>query len=208
MWLDLEQNSEEWFKARLGKATASNFGTIMANLGKPFGDPAKAYAEAKALEIVTGELDESSRMNLWQFERGHEYEPVAEKRYEMETINTITNGGFYVSECGRIGDSNDGNVGEKGCVEIKTVIPKTQFKRLKKGGIDPTYKWQIMGHIWVGNKDWCDFISFCPEMNHENQILITRVYRDEEIIKQMESRFSNFFEMVDSDVKLLNKTIK
>ena len=205
MWLNLEQNSDEWFKARLGKATASKFGTIMANLGKSFGNSAIEYAQELALEIVTGEMDETKQMKLWQFDRGHEYEPIALARYEKETMSVLTNGGFYVSDCGRIGDSNDSNVGEKGCVESKCVVPNTQWKRIKNGGIDNTYKYQIHGHIWIGDKEWCDFISYCPEMNEENQILITRVYRDEEIINQMKSRFANFFKMVDSDLEILNK---
>lgn len=33
IWHDVEQNSEEWELLRLGKATASNFGLIMANEG-------------------------------------------------------------------------------------------------------------------------------------------------------------------------------
>jgi len=205
MWLDVEQNSEEWFQERLRRATASNFGTIMANIGKPFGPPAIAYAQTLALEIITGEQDETKNMKLWQFERGHEYEPVAKSRYEKETLNTVTNGGFFVSAGGRVGDSNDGNVGKEGCIEIKCVVPNTQFKRLEKGGIDSGYKWQIHGHIWIGKKEWCDFVSFCPEMNYENQILITRVYRDEEIIKQMTERFKHFFEKVDFYVELLKK---
>ena len=208
MWVDVEQNSDEWFNLRMNKATASMFGTIMANMGKPFGKPAISYAQTLALEIVTGEMDETQQMKLWQFERGHEFEPVAKQRYELETLNKVTNGGFFVSAGGRVGDSNDGNVGEKGCIEIKCVVPKTQFVRLEKGGIDSTYKWQIMGHIWIGKKEWCDFVSFCPEMNYKNQILITRVYRDEEIIKQMTERFKHFFEKVDFYVDLLNKDRK
>ena len=41
---DVPQNTDEWMALRLGKATASQFGTFMANYGKEFGDPAKRYA--------------------------------------------------------------------------------------------------------------------------------------------------------------------
>jgi hypothetical protein len=37
---DIEQNTDEWFAARHGVITASNFAVIMANYGKPFGNPA------------------------------------------------------------------------------------------------------------------------------------------------------------------------
>ena len=49
IWHDVEQNGEEWDALRLGKATASNFGLIMANDGKAFGEPAKRYALQLAL---------------------------------------------------------------------------------------------------------------------------------------------------------------
>ena len=203
MWVDVEQNSEEWFNFRLGLATSSNFGKIMANFGKAFGNPAIEYAQKLALEIVTKERDETGPSGLWQFERGHEFEPVAIRRYELETLQTVTNGGFFHNLENTIGDSNDGNVGENGCIEVKTVVPNTQWKRIKKGGIDSNYKHQINGHLLVGEKEWCDFISFCPEMPHNKQILITRVYRDEEELKKLESRLDAFLELVKENVRIL-----
>ena len=50
---DVEQNTEEWYQLRLGKITSSNFGAIMANDGKDFGDHAKKYAVRTALESIT-----------------------------------------------------------------------------------------------------------------------------------------------------------
>jgi len=43
-WHDVQQGTEEWQQLRCGKATASNFGTFMANDGKAFEDPARRYA--------------------------------------------------------------------------------------------------------------------------------------------------------------------
>ena len=54
IWHDVEQNGEEWDALRLGKATASNFGLIMANDGKALGEPAKRYALQLALEQIKG----------------------------------------------------------------------------------------------------------------------------------------------------------
>ena len=38
---NVDQNTDAWFDLRLVKITSSNFGTIMANDGKAFGEPAK-----------------------------------------------------------------------------------------------------------------------------------------------------------------------
>lgn len=203
MWIDVEQNSEDWFDLRIKKATSSQFPKIMANEGKAFGNPAIEYAQRIALEIVTGEKDESEQYKSSYFDMGHEYEPIALKRYEIETFNKVNNGGFFYTKDERFGDSPDGLVGEKGCVEIKSVIPNTQWKRIKKGGIDMAYKWQIHGHIFIGEKDWCDFVSFCPWMPYSKQIHIVRVYRDEDMIDRLQKRLNDFWVEVENNVKLL-----
>lgn len=204
MWIDIQQNSEEWFEERMKKATSSKFSVIMAHEGKAFGEPAKRYAEEIAVEIVTGIREESGSYTNKNMEDGHLWEPVAVEEYEKKTFNIVTNGGFYHSKCGRFGDSPDGNVGEDGCVEVKTVIRTTQFERLKKGGYDASYKWQIQGHIWLGNKKWCDFISFCPTMPENKRLYIFRVERDEDMIQRLETRLNYFWETeVKPNIKIL-----
>jgi len=201
MWSGVEQNSEEWFDLRVGKITSSNFGKIMANYPNAFGTPAKEYAQKVALEIVTGERDESNDFKNHYMERGNEYEPVARELYEIETFNNVTNGGFYYTD--KIGDSNDGNVGENGCIEIKCVIPNIQWKRIKNGGIDTSYKWQIHSHIWQGNKKWCDFVSYCPEMPKSKQLYVSRVYKEFISIIHMKERTTEFLKLVQTNVNLL-----
>lgn len=201
MFIDVQQNTDEWFSLRLKKATSSNFGKIMANYGKAFGNPAIQYAQRIALERVTGVRDERGYKGVY-FDDGHLYEPVAINLYEQENFVKVTNGGFnYIGE---LGDSPDGNVGEKGCIEIKSVIANTQWERLKKGGYDTAYKWQIQGHLWIGEKDWCDFISYCPEMPIQHQLYVFRVYKDNQMIEQMEDRIEiQFIKEVNKNVKLL-----
>ncbi len=205
MFIDIKQNSEEWFELRLKKATSSNFAKIMANDGKAFGLPALEYAERIALEYVTEVRDETGFTNAFM-DRGTEFEPVARSRYELETLYVVTNGGFHYHESNYkilLGDSNDGNVGKDGCIEIKCVIPKTQWKRLKKGGYDLAYKWQIQGHIWIGEKDWCDFVSYCPEMPENKQLYIYRVMRDNNMIASMNLRINLFKEEVLKNIEIL-----
>ena len=203
MWIDVQQNTDEWFNLRLGLATSSNFDKIMANYGKAFGNPAIEYAQKIALERVTGLRDERGFKGKY-FDDGHELEPLAIELYEIDNFITVINGGFNVVE--NLGDSPDGNVGEKGCIEVKSVIANTQWKRLKKGGYDTSYKYQIQGHIWIGEKEWCDFISYCPEMPENKQLHVHRVFRDDELIKMMEERIiGQFLPEVETNVKLLTQ---
>lgn len=206
MFVDVIQNTPEWFQLRLKKITSSNFGKIMANNGKAFGNPAIEYAQKLAVEYLTGKRDERSNYSSKYMQDGNDLEPVAIELYERQTMFNVTNGGFNVEDSKDevlLGDSPDGNVGKNGCIEVKSVIPNTQWKRIKKGGIDNAYKFQIHGHIWLGKKQWCDFVSYCPEMPKNKQLYICRVERDDEIISQMEKRITEFKKVVLDHVKML-----
>ena len=201
-WHNVEQNSDEWFKLRMTRTTSSNFDNICANMGKAFGNPAIEYAQKKALEIVTGVYDETSFKSSYM-ERGNELEPFAVERYEIETFNNVTNGGF--TEFGRYGDSTDGMVGADGCIEIKSVIPKTQWKNLNRGSYDPSYKWQIQGHLFVSDKSWCDWVSYCPEFPPKKQLIIHTVEVDKIMQEQLVERLSQFDKKVDEFVKMISE---
>lgn len=201
MWIDIEQNSIEWYDLRLGKITSSHFATIMAHYPNKLGDPAKDYAERVALEIVTGERNDEDDFKSVYMERGNEYEPIARQLYEMETFRKVTNGGFFTQN--DLGDSPDGIIGKDGRIEIKCVKAKTQFRRLKKKGYDLSYKWQIQGHLWIGNAQWCDFVQYSPKMPESKQLYIYTVERDELMISQLRDRMKLFREEVQMNVKLL-----
>lgn len=194
-FIDVPQNSEEWLALRLGKATASQFGTFMANEGKAFGDPAKRYALQLALEISTGKKSEFSFSNE-HMERGHEQEPVARMLYEEETFSDVTNGGFF--DCGDYGDSPDGLVGADGVIEVKSVIAPTHYATLQRGSFDPSYRWQLVGHLDCTGRDWVDFISYCADFPVGKQLIVHRLYRDEckEEIERLNVRRQEFLKLV------------
>jgi hypothetical protein len=171
---DVQQNTDAWQALRLGKATASNFGTFMANYGKAFGEPAQRYALQIALERLTGKKAEHGFSND-HMERGHEQEPIARALYSEETFCDVTNGGFF--ECGEYGDSPDGLVGEDGGLEVKSVIASTHYATIQRGSFDPSYKWQLVGHLDCTGRQWFDFVSFCSDFPEGNQLSIHRLYR-------------------------------
>jgi len=175
-FLDVQQNTDEWMALRTGKATASNFGCFMANEGKAFGDPAKRYALQIALEQATGKKSEFSFSND-HMERGHEQEPVARMLYEEERFCTVGNGGFY--DCGAYGDSPDGLVGDDGVIEIKSVIASTHYATLTRGSFDPSYKWQLIGHLDCTGRDWVDFVSYCSDFPEARQLIVHRLYAEQ-----------------------------
>lgn len=199
-FIDVKQNSEEWEALRVGKVTASNFSTFMANLGKDFGEPAKRYALQIALERITGNKAEHSFSNE-HMERGHEQEPIARALYEADNFVTVTNGGFF--DCGDFGDSPDGLVGDDGGIEIKSVIASTHYATLQRGAMDPAYKWQIVGHLDCTGRDWFDFVSYCSDFPESKQLLTYRVTRQSmaEEIEQLRQRRADFIGLVGSVIQ-------
>ena len=192
---DVEQNTDPWDALRLGKATASKFGTFMANDGKAFGDPAKRYALQIALEQITGRKAEFGFSND-DMERGHAQEPIARMLYEEQFFVDVTNGGFFC--WGTYGDSPDGLVGEDGVVEIKSVIAPTHYATLKRNTFDPAYRWQLIGHLDCTGRKWVDFVSFCADFPEGQQLIVHRLWRDSHIteMEKLRARRAEFLTLV------------
>jgi hypothetical protein len=198
---DVEQNSDAWQALRLGKATASQFGCFMANYGKDFGEPAKRYALQIALERLTGKKAEHGFSNE-HTERGHEQEPVARMLYAEEHFCDVDNGGFF--DCGQYGDSPDGLVAEDGVIEIKSVLAPVHYATMQRGGYDPAYKWQLVGHLDCTGRAWVDFVSYCSDFPEESRLCVYRLHRQEceEELRMLNERRADFLQLV---IKTMNQ---
>ena len=196
---DVEQNSDQWFQMRAGKLTSSKLGTIMANYGKAFGEPAKKYAVNIAIEQITGKAIPSSYSND-HMERGHEQEPIARMLYEEEMFCNVSNGGFFGSEF--IGCSPDGLISDSGVIEIKSVIAPVHYANIKRQSVDPAYKWQCVGNVKFTGRDWIDFVSYCSEFPEDKQLYTFRLNAAEltEEFKMLSTRIEEFEKLV-SDTK-------
>ncbi len=197
MFHDVKQNTDEWLDLRMGKLTGSAIGKVMANYGKAFGDPAKKYAVTLACEQLTGRRGFESYSNA-HMERGHEQEPLARARYEDEHFIEVTNGGFF--DCGNKGCSPDGLVSDDGLVEIKSVIATVHYANIKRGTVDPAYKWQHYFNLYHTKRDWIDFVSYCADFPEQTQLYTYRIYADDcaEQFEQMNERINEFFELVET----------
>ena len=196
MFHDIQQNTPEWLDLRLGKITGSAVSSIMANMPKAFGQPAKDYAVKIALEQITGKQSSESYSNV-HMERGHEQEPIARALYEEETFCEVSNGGFYDNII--TGCSPDGNIYTDGLLEIKSVISKVQFATIKRDNFDPKYKWQLYFNMVEADRDWIEYVSFCADFPQGKKLFIKRVYRDDvkEEIGNMMGRIGEFLPVIE-----------
>jgi len=192
---DVEQNTDEWMQLRCGKLTSSPIGKVMANYGKPFGDPAKQMAVNIAIEQITGKKIESNYSNA-HMERGHEQEPLARQLYEETTFNEVTNGGFF--ETDTVGCSPDGLVGDDGVIEIKAVIAHVHFANIKRMNVDPAYRWQCISNVKYTGRKWIDFVSYCADFPEDMQLFVYRLYAKDlvEEFGQIDYRVSQYLSYV------------
>lgn len=183
--IDCEQGSEEWFSARAGLPTASEFHTVMA-VGKQGGKSVTRvdYLNKLAGEILTGEpMTSYSNADM---ERGKIMEDEARDLYAFQCGVEPIRVGFVRN--GDKGSSPDSLIGDRGGLEIKSAAPHVQIKRLLAGELPPEHKAQVQGNLWVCEREFWDFASYCPKL----PLLVVRVQRDEEYIKKIANEVDLF----------------
>lgn len=176
--IECDQGSEEWFAARAGIPTASEFHTVMA-IGPKGGKSVTrvAYLNKLAGEILTGE-PMASYSNV-DMERGKLMEDEARDLYSFQNDIEPQRIGFVRN--GEKGASPDSLLGDKGGLEIKSAAAHIQIARLLDGELPSEHKAQVHGNMWVCEREWWDFVSYCPKL----PLLIKRVFRDEAYIKSI-----------------------
>lgn len=195
---DIEQNTDEWLDLRAGKLTGSAASKAMAHYGKSFGEPAKKAAVTIAVEQLTGKRAMNNGYSNEHMERGHEQEPLARAAYEDETFTDVANGGFF--ELGHLGCSPDGLVGDNGLIEIKSVIDSVHYNNIKRGNVDPAYKWQIYFNLLITNREWIDFVSYCADFPIGKKLCIYRTHREDcqKEFDMLDERLTQFIELVET----------
>jgi len=172
---NVEQNTDEWMGLRRGKFTASSFKNLMM---KDTTVTYKKELQRVAFERVTGKSPEFYVNDAMI--RGHELEPEARSWYEVQANNFVDNGGFYELD-EWVGASPDGII-DDGLLEIKCPLFNTHIEYLMNEKLPTEYKWQIQGQLYVCSAEWCDFISYHPDLKP----LLLRVERDDKAIKKLE----------------------
>ncbi len=196
----MEQRSEAWFAARLGKATASNFADVLAKL-KNGGEAAgrRNYRARLVVERLTGKPLESFSNAAMQ--QGVEREPLARLAYEAETGNVVEEVGFIQHPTLQAGASPDGLINAVGALEIKCPTLATHLDYLKLEAEPPEYTAQIQGQLWICERDWCDFVSFNPDFPDHLQLIVRRIKRDESYIAKLKSEIEHFLDEVEAETK-------
>lgn len=196
--LNHEQRSPEWFAARVGRVTASQFNAVQFG-----GSGAETIKAEVALERIKGEQKETYQSAAMQ--NGTETEELARLRYELKTGYDVRECGFFAHNTLLAGASPDGLVNDDGLVEIKCPVEKTHLQTMHTGKIPNQYYWQMVGQMWMTGRKWCDYVSFHPDFPPNAQLLIKRVERNESDIIELDSKIRKFLVEVDREVEFIRQ---
>ena len=183
---DFQQGSQAWAEARLGIPTASNFKRIVTPTGRLSASRITYRAELLA-EWALGEVFTDFESEWMQ--RGIALEPQAIEAYNLVTDNEPkTVGLVYKDESKMIAASPDRLIGKDGLLEIKCPAAKTHILYLAQDGVPPEYVLQVQGQLWVTGREWCDFVSYYPDL----PIHTVRMTPDEGIFEAFEKHLYEF----------------
>jgi putative phage-type endonuclease len=200
--IDAVQGTPEWLAARAGRVTAS---MISAVLMKPETAGFRDYQAQLVAEILTGKPQGSDYTNV-HMQFGTETEPLARSAYEAETGFSVDEVGLCIHEIiDRAGASPDGLVGNSGLVEIKCAKVATHLAYQIAGVVPSGYKNQMMWQMACTGRDWCDFVSFRPDLPEHLQLFVVRFKRDPARILELETAVVAFLDTVDKMLSQLKK---
>jgi putative phage-type endonuclease len=199
----IEQRSDEWFAARLGKVTASRVADVIAKTKTGYSTSRENYMAQLVVERMTQKPTESysNAAMAW----GTDQEPFARAAYELAKDVMVEEVGFVPHpNILMAGASPDGFVGVNGLVEIKCPTTSHMIEALLTKKCPQRYFTQIQFQLACTDRVFCDYVVFDPRMPKHLQLFVTRIERDEDYIAHIEDEIQTFLEEVESKVNLLN----
>lgn len=205
---DLSQGSPEWFHAKTGIPTSSDFKKILTP-GGALSKSADGYANQLIADIMRGGCVEEFVNSPWM-ERGVVMEGEARDAYELITGYKLEHGGFITDDNRWFGCSPDalivGYVTEDGEIlsmngglEIKCPSPAVHMGYLLDQKIEKDYKPQYQGQMYIAELDFVDMFSYHPDLPPAR---IT-MERDENYISKLETALMDFRTLMNEKIERL-----
>lgn len=191
------QGDPEWLHLRCGRVTSSKMADVLATRkDKKEAAPRANLRIELVAERLTGVTTENF-VSRWM-EEGKEKEPLARAEYEIRTDTFVDLVGFVLHDRIELaGASPDGLVGSEGCVEFKAPKLTTHIQYWLDGVIPAEYEPQMMWQMACTGRQWCDFVSFHPDLPEKMQLFIKRLPRDDKRIAAMEEEVERFLGEVE-----------
>lgn len=197
------QADPDWWEAKCGIPSASNFSRIFRPSTGTLSKQADAYVKELVADRLCqlpkffserGQVPRKFTGTSPEMERGVELEPLARKWYSKERRVPVWRTGFVTTDCGRFGCSPDGLIGLDGGLEIKCYDEEKHRRWVKAGTLPATFAAQVHGSLIVTGREWWDLVLFHHEADEPKAII--RVVPDDMTrdlrvcLEQFDARYS------------------
>lgn len=200
----MEQRTDQWWEARLGKVTASRIADAVAKTKSGWGAGRANYLAELVAERLTGVSANGYTNAAMQW--GIDTEPEARSAYQFYRDADVVEVGFIDHpRIDMAGASPDGLVGDEGMVEIKCPQTSTHIDTLLGTPIADKYIKQMQWQMACCERQWTDFVSYDPRMPEDLKLHVERVDRDDGLIAQLEADIRTFLAELDAKVEALTK---
>ena len=199
----MEQRTDDWYAARLGKVTASRVADVVAKTKTGYSASRENYMADLIVERLTGQ--KASTFTNAAMERGIEQEPHARAAYAARMGELVEEVGFIDHPAIPMsGASPDGLVAE-GLVEFKCPNTATHLDTLLADDVPAKHVTQMQWQMACTGRPWCDFASFDDRLPSHLQLYVKRVQRDDKRIAELEAEVRKFLAEVDEKVTKLQE---
>ena len=202
--MEIEQGSDAWIAARLGKVTASRVADVIAKTRNGWGASRANYMAELVAERLTGTRAEQYTNAAMQW--GPEKEPEARTTYSFCADTDVVQVGFVDHpKIPMTGTSPDGLVGIDGLVEFKCPNTATHIDTLLGDPIDAKYISQMQWQMACTERQWCDWVSYDPRLPTSMRLFVRRVERDNTMIAELEKLIVEFLAETEVKVRALTE---
>ena len=201
----IESYSQEWFKRRLGKVTSSSIWNLIVEpkekAKKENGElssTSKEYIMQKVAEKLTG-VSRSFQNDATAF--GLEQEASAISYYELKYGYRVKEAGYIEAVDGWYGGTPDGLIeSDNGIIQVKCPYEyRNHLSFLMVEDVEHfkakyrEYYWQCVSDMLVTDAQWCDFVSYCPDMPDEYKMFRLRINRNEVDMELLSGKISEAY---------------
>jgi putative phage-type endonuclease len=205
---NIAQGSPEWMALRVGKIGGSRISDLLTE-GRNGAESLtkRKYKNELIRERLTGRKLDTYKTPAMQ--RGIDLEPMARAWYEVK-YNTFVDQVAIVLHPSIDGGqcSPDGIVeATNSLIEIKIPNPENHLDNILTSGkqLEQYYdqvQWQL---ACMPEKEFCDLVSYDPEMPDHLQGFVKRIYRDDEYINNMQNAVIAFLSEIETIVNNLKE---
>lgn len=206
---DVIQGSPDWMALRIGRIGGSRVSDLLTE-GR---SGAESLTRRKYKNEIIRERLTGLKLNSFKtpaMQRGIDLEPLARAWYEVkhnvfvDQVAIVKHPTIQDAQC-----SPDGIIfaDKPYLIEIKVPSPENHLDNILTGGkqleqyIDQAM-WQL---ACMPEMEFCDIVSFDPEMPDHLKGFVKRIYRDDEYIKTMEDKVILFLQEVETTINNLKE---